>query len=189
MHIAIEGLDGVGKTTVAKLAADILDFQFVEKPLHYLFKNQDKVAFRHVALEIKSTGDNTMKTFFYGTSNYFASLLSHKQSIVADRHLVSTWFWNYDGTNQAYFDYLVNVCGCPEKTFLLYAEEKIRKERLMERDPYDKDLQVVFDTEMAMEKMTAFTKHYHMPYQIIDTSHMAAEEVAEQITEQVRLFK
>jgi len=38
MHIAIEGMDGVGKTTVAKELARRLTFSFIEKPLHYLFE-------------------------------------------------------------------------------------------------------------------------------------------------------
>ena len=36
MHIAIEGLDGVGKTQTAKLLAKQYNFTFIEKPLHYL---------------------------------------------------------------------------------------------------------------------------------------------------------
>ena len=37
MHIAIEGIDGVGKSTAAKNLAKRLDFTLVEKPLHFLF--------------------------------------------------------------------------------------------------------------------------------------------------------
>ena len=36
MHIAIEGMDGAGKTSVAKLLAEKIGFKFVEKPLHYM---------------------------------------------------------------------------------------------------------------------------------------------------------
>ena len=37
MHIAIEGIDGVGKSTAAKNLAERLGFTLVEKPLHFLF--------------------------------------------------------------------------------------------------------------------------------------------------------
>ena len=37
MHIAIEGFDGVGKSTAAKKLAEKLGFLLVEKPLHFLF--------------------------------------------------------------------------------------------------------------------------------------------------------
>ena len=36
MFIAIEGVDGVGKTTVARLLAELLQCEFVEKPFHLL---------------------------------------------------------------------------------------------------------------------------------------------------------
>ena len=40
MHIAIEGMDGVGKTTAARNLAKRLDFKIVEKPLHYMFDEE-----------------------------------------------------------------------------------------------------------------------------------------------------
>ena len=42
MHIAIEGMDGVGKTTAGKRLADQLHFKFVEKPLHYIFDSDEQ---------------------------------------------------------------------------------------------------------------------------------------------------
>lgn len=36
IFIAIEGVDGVGKTTVARLLAEQLQCEFVEKPFHLL---------------------------------------------------------------------------------------------------------------------------------------------------------
>ena len=36
IHIAIEGMDGVGKTTVCKLLASKTGYTFITKPLHYL---------------------------------------------------------------------------------------------------------------------------------------------------------
>ncbi len=36
MNIAIEGMDGSGKTSTAKMVAEILDFEFIEKPLHLI---------------------------------------------------------------------------------------------------------------------------------------------------------
>lgn len=35
-HISIEGMDGVGKTTLSNRIAEKLGYKFVEKPLHYL---------------------------------------------------------------------------------------------------------------------------------------------------------
>ena len=34
--IAIEGMDGVGKTTIAKRVAEDYNFKYIEKPLAYI---------------------------------------------------------------------------------------------------------------------------------------------------------
>lgn len=53
MHIAIEGFDGVGKTTTCKILAEKLNLKFVEKPLHYLLPYDNKVeAYRQIAREV-----------------------------------------------------------------------------------------------------------------------------------------
>ena len=41
VHIAIEGMDGVGKTTTCKLLAERLGYKFVEKNLRFLFDEND----------------------------------------------------------------------------------------------------------------------------------------------------
>ena len=40
MHIAVEGFDGVGKSTAAKKLAQVTGFLLVEKPLHFLFDEE-----------------------------------------------------------------------------------------------------------------------------------------------------
>ena len=39
MQIAIEGMDGVGKTSIAQYIRDNYNFKFVEKPLHYFYND------------------------------------------------------------------------------------------------------------------------------------------------------
>lgn len=41
IHISIEGMDGVGKSTTCQLLANKLGYKFIEKPLHYLFDESD----------------------------------------------------------------------------------------------------------------------------------------------------
>ena len=40
-HIAIEGMDGVGKTTASKLLAKRLGYKFIDKNLRELFDDND----------------------------------------------------------------------------------------------------------------------------------------------------
>lgn len=39
MRIAIEGMDGSGKTTLSKILADRLGYEYVNKPFKFLFEN------------------------------------------------------------------------------------------------------------------------------------------------------
>lgn len=39
MRIAIEGMDGCGKTTVSKILVERLSYQYVDKPFKFLFEN------------------------------------------------------------------------------------------------------------------------------------------------------
>ena len=41
-HSAIEGMDGVGKTTTCKLLAERLGYKFIEKNLRFLFDENDE---------------------------------------------------------------------------------------------------------------------------------------------------
>ena len=63
MHIAVEGFDGVGKSTAAKKLADKLGFLLVEKPLHFLFDEEgDKEYIRIRDAVNKSTNKHEVKT-------------------------------------------------------------------------------------------------------------------------------
>ena len=53
MRIAIEGMDGCGKTTVSKILVERLGYQYVDKPFNFLFEklniNVDLCqVFRHI---------------------------------------------------------------------------------------------------------------------------------------------
>lgn len=39
MKIAIEGMDGVGKTTLSKALVEKLNYEYVDKPFKFLFDN------------------------------------------------------------------------------------------------------------------------------------------------------
>ncbi|MBO6073108.1 AAA family ATPase [bacterium] len=55
-HIAIEGMDGVGKSTVCQLLANRLGYKFIEKPFHYLLNN-DINLYRDITKKINAIPD------------------------------------------------------------------------------------------------------------------------------------
>lgn len=94
MHIAIEGLDGVGKTSTAKTLANKLEFEFVEKPLHYFFDEEGVNNYLRATYKINDEMDSTFAGLFYGSGNYYTSIMAKERNIITDRHLASTYYWN-----------------------------------------------------------------------------------------------
>ncbi len=95
LHISIEGMDGVGKSTTSKMLADKLDFILVEKPLHYLFdKNGSMENYLKIRYYVNIQEDRVFTSWFYGLGNVY---LYHKfkgQNIITDRHLLSNYCWS-----------------------------------------------------------------------------------------------
>ena len=75
MHIAIEGLDGVGKTQTAKLLAKTLGFEFIEKPLHYLTDLQGMDNYLRIMNTINTEMGPEFTSLYYGLSNLYLTHL------------------------------------------------------------------------------------------------------------------
>ena len=73
MHIAIEGLDGVGKTTASERVAERLGFDFIEKPLHYLTDREGTENYMRMTQYINGNLPADFTAMFYGLGNYFLS--------------------------------------------------------------------------------------------------------------------
>ena len=66
MHIAIEGFDGVGKSTAAKKLAEKLGFLLVEKPLHFLFDEEGDKEYIRIRNEVNQSNNKQFTGWFYG---------------------------------------------------------------------------------------------------------------------------
>jgi thymidylate kinase len=184
MHIAIEGVDGVGKTTICKMLAEKLNFKFVEKPLHYLFDSDDSFQNYYRIRDYINVQENKIFTsWFYGLGNIFLYHKFKDENIITDRHLVSNYFWSGDELSKPVFDCLTELIGKPDYTFLLYANEEEVTKRLKKRNRNDSDIKKVRLNRKALTKMTNFLLNYKMKYQIIDSTYLDQEEVLNTIIE------
>lgn len=172
MHIAIEGMDGVGKTSTAKLLAERLGFTFIEKPLHYILDEEGMKNYLRITSYINDNMGKEITSAFYGLGNIYTSDIAKEKSIVTDRHLASNYCWNGAEENHQYFDYLVRICGKPDFTFLLYAPAKERERRIRSRDPNDPDLKDKIFDDKQYDKLISFLNEYDMPYCVVDNNHM-----------------
>ena len=191
MHIAIEGMDGVGKTTVCNLLAEKTGYKFVSKPLHYLTDGdvtEWPAYFR--ARNIANNSDNRdFSAWFYGLSNIYLYEAFKNQNIITDRHIVSNYCWSGTASNKDIYELLVNKIGAPSLTVILYANEVTIRNRLLKRDPQDSDLKRVDKTEKVYERMISFCELKCFPYIVIDTSKLHPNQIVNIILKKMEELK
>lgn len=183
MHIAIEGMDGVGKTTAAKNLAEKLNYIIVEKPLHYMLDTGgDHTNYIRIRDYINGqVGNHALRAWFYGLGNIFLYYQYRGKDIITDRHFVSNYFWcGYEET-ECIFRCMVELIGKPDITILLYASPEEGARRIHRRDPHDSDIQKTIFYAEAKQKMESYLVRYDMEHIAIDTTEMTADGVVERM--------
>lgn len=124
MLITLEGTDGSGKSSAARLLAEALGFRFASTP------GDEFISIRKAA-----TLSRYSAYYYYLSSCYYVSELAKNADVVCDRFIHSTIAYNWPFTEKrpadlyAYFEGLYR----PERSFLLCASEGVRRERMSER--------------------------------------------------------
>ena len=180
IHIAIEGMDGVGKTTVCKLLASKTGYTFITKPLHYLLDLEENVGwpvYFRVRNMVNNSSNRDFSAWFYGLSNIYLYEKFKNQNIITDRHIVSNYCWSGNQVNMDIYDLIIKKIGFPTLTVILYADEDTIRNRLIKRNSNDKDLKRISKTEKVYEKMISFCELKHFPYIVIDTSKLSPEQI------------
>lgn len=183
MIIAIEGMDGVGKTTIAKKLATDLNYLYIDKPLQYFFNN-DKVrdtGFQNFLKKLYSMDDPLIKAWIIGLGNIFSCRNFKNQNLILDRHLVSNYFWNGTDESKIVFETILNIIGKPDMTILLFANPKTRKERMTLRDENDKDISDPEKMVLGYDKMKEFLDDFKIPYIPVNTEDRNANKVYESV--------
>lgn len=96
MKIAIEGLDGSGKTTLAKFISKFYKMDYVEKSFKYILTKEDSEIImtnkeiRQYEKKVCKLNDNLIKAMYYALGNMYD--LHHNNNIVIDRYLGSNYF-------------------------------------------------------------------------------------------------
>lgn len=191
MQIAIEGMDGVGKTTIARKLADDLKFMYIDKPLHYLLPGTDVETYRqlnNILRKMYDLNDSVIKSWMIGLGNLYSIRQFKEKNIVIDRHLVSNYFWNGEQESNLVFKTIIELIGVPDITILLYASPQTRRKRLHLRNKNDRDLS---DPEILVEgyeKMKKFLADFKIPYIYIDTENRNSDEVYEEVRKKITIY-
>ena len=185
-HIAIEGMDGVGKTTASKLLAKRLGYKFIDKNLREIFDDGDSYDnYIRIRDKVNASPDRLFTAWFYALGNIYLHTAHEKENIVTDRYFLSNYAWSGTENNDEVYDLLVKKLGFPDLTVILYADEHAILSRLRHRDELDSDIKKVTLAKEKYEKMINFCEKYKMPYMVIDTSNLSPEDVVEVIMKRI----
>lgn len=178
MIIAIEGMDGVGKTTVSKHIERNFNFKYVKEPLKELFEIDDN-HIEKISKKIFKNADSNLIAWYLALGDIYALEKYKNENIVLDRHILLNYYWNGNETSEKIFNTQIELFGKPDLTIVLYASPEIRMKRIKSRNPNDPDLQNQNMQKNGYDKLLSFVKEHKYNYVVIDTDNLSIQEVLE----------
>lgn len=175
MHIAIEGMDGVGKTSQAKEVARRINGEFIPKSFHEM-NDVSGVYDSFVTIDKFTCGE--IPGVYGLRQNYFIKKFS-EEDVVTDRFYVSNYWSRADSLSVEYFKKISNVWGIPDLIIILYARPEILYERIYARNPKDKDLWKPQRAQEAYQLMFSFAEQMGLQVLVIDNSELSFEQTTE----------
>lgn len=176
MHIAIEGLDGVGKTTTAKALAKEIGAEYFSKAFHEMKDNSGKY---ENFTTLKELSSDYIKNSNMGMRGAFLYAKYNKIDCVTERYF-TTNYWSNNRLNK--YEEISNAIywlGKPELTIILYSEYKENYNRMYNRNPNDKDFPKLEKHYEAYSKMIEFVKKTKLKNILIDTTNINLVEVVD----------
>lgn len=170
VFISLDGVDGVGKTTVAKLLATDGSFQYYKSPAG---------PFAQLRKEVDAHATPLERYCFYRLATQFDSVqisqLLKTNSVVCDRYIASTAAYHI--AMDARIRVIHNELGLlkPHFAFLLDARSEIRDKRLLERAKVSSDIEIERNSAF-LDRVAEIFKSLSLIY--VDTSDTTPEEVA-----------
>lgn len=179
MIIAIEGMDGVGKTTIAKNIAKDLDYQYIKDSLKELLEIEEE-HLKKISDKIFNYKDAKIKAWYLALGDIYALKKYENKNIIMDRHILLNYFWNGNKESEDIFETQIKLFGKPDLTILLYASPEVRIKRILNRNPNDPDLKKQNIKEYGYDKLIHFLKKYNYHYVLVNTEEKSIEEVIEE---------
>lgn len=189
MFIVFEGIDGVGKTSLAQKLSHQLNYKFIETPLSELMFNNPQI-YAKVVDYIHSYLPGFLRAWFYSFSNLYLSEKycqehsTNQRNLITNRYVVSNFAYNSDNYTGNFFANLFQFLAKPDLTIYLTADLETIKQRISNRNKDDKDLlQVEYNKNVREPLMLNFLKQNYNAKQvaIINTTNLNLDEVYKKI--------
>lgn len=182
--LAIEGLDGVGKSTICKIFAEKYNMEYRHDHLDRMIGLKDDNEF--FAMKDRLKGQDLARSLLFMASMPYALRESNKH-IILDRHMLSEYLFDGSELTEPYFQMLVDNNVLADHYIILYASPYERIKRVMMRDVNDKDIKKIKnDDDKKYEKMIGFAKKHNLNYTFIDSTGKSIAEVVEMIEEALK---
>lgn len=185
MKIVIEGMDGAGKSTVAKEVARRLGFKYVDSLLSDYLREEgmteEEVAAVRKAIDLCSDNENSeLRTWFYGYANLF-NLSHYDCDLVIDRHCLTTYYYNGDEDSQWLYKIMQMIAGKPDLVIILRASKETRIKRLLGRNKNDRDLKSEMKLVYGYDRMEEASRFLELNYKTVDTDDKDVSQVTEEV--------
>lgn len=179
MKIAIEGMDGVGKTTLAKELCEKYNFKYIERPIKEMFGlERGTKEYEHIDMrenEIYDSNNLKLRAWLTGMGNIYA--LMQEGDYILDRSYLSNYFWAGNKETERIFETMIDLVGTPDLTVILFASTETRLNRISKRNGKDRDLGDLEVAQFGYDKMSYFVRKFKIPYVAINTENKTPEEV------------
>ena len=175
MHIAIEGMDGVGKTSQAKAIARRLGGEFIAKSFHEMADTKKEY---DNFITIHEYTNNEIKGKYGLRRNYYLKKIRN-ENVVTDRFYVSNFWLRSERLSLEYFQRISEVWGIPDIIIILYAKSEVLYSRIFERNPNDKDLCKIKMADEGYKLMFEFVKKMNFTALVVDTSDLEFEKTSD----------
>lgn len=184
MIITIDGLDGAGKSTLAKSLSEKLGYEYIDKPIYELFnvKGDDNYLYNEIYhiqdLIYNKTDSNTLKSYFTGLSLLYIKECMSDKNLIIDRGLLSAFAFNGDMNSKPVFETLINLGVFFDAAIIVTVSNEERIKRIKKRNENDPDLELDKIRNLRYDSMNQFIlEHPELPCHIINTDNLTQEEV------------
>ena len=162
-------MDGVGKSTLVKKLSKAFEFDIVERPMRK-FLNMTDSDYNDFCNHIWSMDNKDLTLVFFMLGNLTTRY--YGENIIADRHILPSYYWDGNEENKNTLNYFCKGDIIPDLTFVLYANEETRYERIKKRNANDSDLKDSIVMNFGYDKMIEFANEINLPYILINTEKM-----------------
>ena len=181
--VAIEGLDGTGKTTVARLLAGLIGCDVVEKPIRWILQDEgerDLTRYYEVVDRVNNLEDAVSRQWFHCLGWLLVHDRYEKSFVVVDRYVLSNLSYNDSRHFSDVCRLVLGITGAPVFTALLEASPSERRRRMSVRsEPVthcDENMDAV-----RMQRMKTYLQLSGWPHVIVPTDEMPPDKVAAHI--------